>query len=146
MHRVALSLLHHEADAQDAVQEAFLHLWKGRDELDRVLNLQAYCVSMAKRKSIDLLRRKRPEISIQSSELESEILNLKTDEGVFPDEEPLQKVLRLLPQLTEAQQQAIRLKYLEGQDNPTIETKLNLTPDNLRQTLCRGFKRLRELL
>lgn len=60
MQRMAMALLHDEALAEDAVQDAVMELWQQRDRLDKVLQLEAYSITLVKRRCVDQLRRQHP--------------------------------------------------------------------------------------
>ena len=45
-YRVAFYILESEADAEDALQELFLKLWKNRDSLDGIQNPKAYVMTL----------------------------------------------------------------------------------------------------
>lgn len=48
LYRVAFRLMGNVQDAEDMVQEAYLKLWKKRDELPEVASIEAYCVTLIK--------------------------------------------------------------------------------------------------
>ena len=62
MQRMAESLLHNEDDAADVVQDCLVTLWNEREKLRRVVNLEAWCITLVKRHCVDLLRRKHPTV------------------------------------------------------------------------------------
>ena len=67
MQRMAESLLGNEEDAADVVQDCFVTLWNDRQKLRRVVNHEAWCVTMVKRRCIDLLRRRRPTVELDEA-------------------------------------------------------------------------------
>ena len=57
LYRAAFHLMGNAQDAEDMVQEAYLKLWKRRDELPTdIANLEAYCVTLVKHVCHDTLR------------------------------------------------------------------------------------------
>lgn len=137
MHRMARHMTGNEQDARDTVQDAMVALWQGRGDLGKVVNLEAYCIEITKRKSIDLMRKRHPNVALDQAP------PLATDD---PPDDPIELVLSKLDNLPDMQRRAIRMKYLEGRDNREIEQRLHLSPDNLRAHLSRGYKKLRELI
>lgn len=137
MQRMAESLLHNETDAEDAVQEAVIHLWRQRDELDKVARMEAYCIAVVKCRCIDLLR-KRHETILIAEQL--------CDPPPDDTEERYQKALKMVRQLPPQQQQAILMKYEELQSSEEIAKRLNISLPNLYTTLSRAYASLRELL
>ena len=57
-YRVAFHLLESEPDAEDAVQELYLKLWKARGSLGNVGNPAAYGISVLKNICIDRIRKR----------------------------------------------------------------------------------------
>lgn len=64
--RVAYSVLRNHHDAEDAVQETFLRLWRYRKEWEGIRDRRAWLARMAWRVAIDR-RRPPPEISLESA-------------------------------------------------------------------------------
>lgn len=78
LYRVAFRLMGNVQDAEDMVQEAYLKLWKKRDELSEVASIEAYCVTLIKNLCYDSLRSCRPD---EDSRLPEE-LKLPTDSNI----------------------------------------------------------------
>jgi len=53
MQRMAESLLGDEQDAADVVQDCFVTLWNDRSKLNRVVNREAFCITLVKRRCVD---------------------------------------------------------------------------------------------
>ena len=66
MQRMAESLLGNEDEAADVVQDCFVTLWSERESLKRVLNREAWCITLVKRRCVDIMRRRRPSVSIDA--------------------------------------------------------------------------------
>ncbi len=60
---IAFRILRIKEEAEDAVQEVFLKLWKMRDTLDKYDSLDALATTMTKNFCIDRLRKKRPDMT-----------------------------------------------------------------------------------
>jgi RNA polymerase sigma factor (sigma-70 family) len=56
--RFAVSMLRDEAEAEDVVQEVVIKLWKQRDQLDRIHNMEAWTMRLTRNLSIDKIRSK----------------------------------------------------------------------------------------
>ena len=107
MQRMAESVLHDPYLSEDAVQEAMIQLWQQRNRLDSERNLRALCVTMAKRRSIDLLRKQRPFQLIDEEALE---IPEPTPNNI---EERYQKAMKIIERLPSIQQKALLMKYEE---------------------------------
>ena len=140
MQRMAESLLHNEDDAADVVQDCLVTLWNEREKLRRVVNLEAWCITLVKRHSVDLLRRRRPTVEIDERTM------ALAEEEASDAEERLQLALKFVDKLPERQAEAIRLKHLDGADTEHIASKLGITPGNVYTLLSRAYNTLKQMI
>lgn len=138
MQRMAEALLHDEAMAEDAVQDAVVDLWMQRDKLDNVLNIEAYGITLVKRRCIDLLRRRHPTQPIDEAAL------LQTQLPPDDTEERYQQARRLIDRLPDQQRDALLLKYEEAKSNQQIAEQLHTTPNNIGVILHRALQTLKK--
>ena len=138
MQRMAEKLLGNEQDAADVVQDCFVTLWNDRQKLRRVVNHEAWCVTMVKRRCIDLLRRRRPTVEL--------------DEALILAEEPpaeddrLQLALRFIDRLPERQAQVVRLRHFDDADTPTIAQTMHISEGNVYTLLSRAYNTLKQMI
>ncbi len=140
MQRMAESVLHDPYLSEDAVQEAMIQLWQQRNRLDSERNLRALCVTMAKRRSIDLLRKQRPFQLIDEEALE---IPEPTPNNI---EERYQKAMKIIDRLPSIQQKALLMKYEEEKNTEEITRELNISSTNLYTILSRAYAALREMM
>lgn len=140
MQRMAESVLHDPYLSEDAVQEAMIQLWQQRNRLDSERNLRALCVTMAKRRSIDLLRKQRPFQLINEEALE---IPEPTPNNI---EERYQKAMKIIERLPSIQQKALLMKYEEEKNTEEITRELNISSTNLYTILSRAYAALREMM
>ena len=140
MQRMAESVLHDPYLSEDAVQEAMIQLWQQRNRLDSERNLRALCVTMAKRRSIDLLRKQRPFQLIDEEALE---IPEPTPNNI---EERYQKAMKIIERLPSIQQKALLMKYEEEKNTEEITRELNISSTNLYTILSRAYASLREMM
>jgi RNA polymerase sigma-70 factor (ECF subfamily) len=140
MQRMAESVLHDPYLSEDAVQEAMIQLWQQRNRLDSERNLRALCVTMAKRRSIDLLRKQRPFQLIDEEALE---IPEPTPNNI---EERYQKAMKIIERLPSIQQKALLMKYEEEKNTEEITRELNISSTNLYAILSRAYAALREMM
>ncbi|MBY0435566.1 MAG: sigma-70 family RNA polymerase sigma factor, partial [Cyclobacteriaceae bacterium] len=57
--RFAYRLLGSSDDAKDVVQEVFIKVWNGREQLNEIQNLEAWCMRITKNMSLDRLRQQQ---------------------------------------------------------------------------------------
>ncbi len=140
LYRVAYYILENEADAQDALQELYLKLWKGKDFLDNVLNPQAYSIRLLKNICIDRIRSSRKTVLTETvPEVEAD----RPQDERIDSRERLQKVLAAIKSLPERQGQILRLRLVEGKSYSQIAeiTKLNYL--TIRVMLSKARKSLK---
>ena len=140
LYRVAYYILESEADAQDALQELYFKLWKGRDFLDNILNPQAYCIRLLKNLCIDRIRKAKK--AVLTDTLPETMEDQPQDERIDARER-LEKVLAAIKSLPERQGQILRLRLIEGKSYSQIAeiTKLNYL--TIRVMLSRARKSLK---
>lgn len=138
MQRMAESLLGNEDDAADVVQDSFVSLWNEREKLSKVVNIEAWCITLVKRKSIDLMRRRHPTEEIDEQSLPAE--------QPLYEEDTLQKALEMIKKLPERQAQIIRLKHFEAIDTQGIAKKMQINEGNVYALLSRAYQSLKKMI
>jgi len=141
LQKVAESILNDADWAADAVQDTVLKIWDNRRRMNRVSNLEGYCVTALKRRCIDILRERQPSVPI-----DEEALMLA---DTLPDnnfEERYRRVRALVDQLPERQREIILMKYEQEMPNSEIEKALQISSTNLYTILSRAYKTLREAM
>ena len=138
MQRMAEKLLGNEQDAADVVQDCFVTLWNDRRQLRRVVNREAWCVTLVKRRCIDLLRRRHPMVAIDEQ--------MVIAEEVPQDDERLHLALRFIDHLPARQAQVVRRRHFDDADTPTIARKMNITEGNVYTLLSRAYNSLKQMI
>jgi RNA polymerase sigma factor (sigma-70 family) len=95
---------------------------------------------MAKRRSIDLLRKQRPFQLIDEEALE---IPEPTPNNI---EERYQKAMKIIERLPSIQQKALLMKYEEEKNTEEITRELNISSTNLYTILSRAYAALREMM
>lgn len=139
MQRMAESLLGNEDDAADVVQDCFVSLWTERDKLERVLNKEAWCVTLVKRKCVDLLRKRRPTVEIDDR------MDLEVEDDCA-DEERLTLAMKFIDRLPERQARAVRLKHFDACDTQSIATAMQISEGNVYTLLSRAYNGLKQMI
>ena len=140
LYRVAYYILESEADAEDALQELYLKLWKGRDLLDDVLNPQAYSVRLLKNICIDRIRSASHVVLTDS--LPEKDGGYSQDDSI-DSRDRLDKVLSAIKSLPERQAQILRLRLIEGKTYSQIARITGLNYLTIRVALSRARKSLK---
>ena len=144
LYRAAFHLMENAQDAEDMVQEAYLKLWKRRDELPTdIANLEAYCVTLVKHVCHDALRlahlkedgRPPEDLPIAGSTNVAHEVELKDEAS---------QVMTLIGQLPDQQRQIMQMRDVEDLPYEEIEKATGLTSVNIRVLLSRARKKIRE--
>lgn len=138
MQRMAESLLGNEDDAADVVQDCFVSLWNNRKKLEKVVNIEAWCITMVRRRSIDILRHRRPTVDINE-------LNLQTYKTPETDN-TLQTAISLIKRLPERQARVIRLKHFDDADTQSIASTMQISEGNVYTLLSRAYQSLKKMI
>src|SRR6201994_2368347 len=111
VYSVALRVLHDTGQAEDVLQEVFFQLWRNPTAFvqDRG-SLGAWLVVVARNRSIDLLRRRKPSDSVEDVILASPVnVADEAERNVM-----MQKVRQVLAELPSDQRKSLELAYFEG--------------------------------
>ncbi len=144
--KVARQLLPNRAEAEDAVQEVFIRLWKTADRYDpRRAKLVTWVMLITRRHLIDRLRRSavRPD----TSSIEGDFTSSDPDEGPQAGvlrEERYDRLLERIADLPELQRIVIERAYLQGFTLREVSEQLEAPLGTVKSALSRGLGRLRE--
>lgn len=147
---LAERMLGDATDAEDAVQEVFMHLWESRDKLDKVVNIKAYVMQAIRARCIDIIRSKGHSKEFASSDVDATLnlhdLTEEISEEVELTERRSAMLHSMLDDLPEKQRQLIRMRYLEEKEIPEIEKALKMTSSNIYTTISRAIQTLKTKL
>ena len=126
-------------DADDAWSETFLSALKAYPDLPETANLEAWLVTIAHRKAIDVLRAaKRNPLPVDELPEDS----TRADEPCVDDTDLLWATVRRLPN---KQRQAVAYRYVAGLTYADIAQNLGGTVDAARRAAADGIKTLRKI-
>ncbi len=142
---LAYRVLRDEALAEDAVQEAFLGLWRGAGSfIPGRAKASTWILTLVHRRAVDLVRREQrrrvepiegaPEPAVGSAE---EAAWLRLDR---------ERVQGALAQLPDQQREAIELAYYGGYTQSELAERLGQPLGTIKSRMFSGLTRLRELL
>ncbi len=136
LYRFALSMLHEEAAAEDAVQDAFEGLWRKRNRVD-LAKTKSYLFTTVHNHCIDVIRRQRPHFAAETANLvalEAEPYDLQAH---------LHEGLATLP---EKQQSMVLLRDYEGYSYAEIAAITQSTLETVKVSIFRARRALRAYL
>ena len=136
------------ADAEDAVQEVFIDLWKSAARFDESVASESTFVAMIARRRLIDRRRKRdrqPDVQPLPERLESvgEVESGATQAELKDD---VDRAKRAMDRLRPEQQEVLRLSVVEGLTHQQISKKTEMPLGTVKTHARRGLIKIRELL
>ncbi len=128
-------------DAQDLLQEVFLKLHRSRHQYDRKLPFAPWLFSIARSVWLDSVKKRQLEDVTEANVLENMV---SLDQGLAAATSGVD--LAALNQLPASQREAINLRVIDDATFEEIALKLSTSPENARQLVSRGLKKLRNVL
>jgi RNA polymerase sigma-70 factor, ECF subfamily len=144
-YRTAFSVCHEREGAQDAVQDAFLSIWRSSATYQASQGpVAGWTMSIVRHRAIYLTRR-RALLSAHNdgpARLEDQPAkdDLPADFAIHAEAEKLAELLRMLPA---AQQEVIRLGFFEELTHQEIALRLALPPGTVKGRMRLGLNKLR---
>ena len=146
---LALRVLRDERHAEDAVQEAFLQVWRNAASF-RAERAKAstWIVTLVHRRAVDIVRREERR---RAEPLETDTHAEAADPAGSAEEEAwlgferdrVQSALRALP---DAQRETIELAYYGGYSQSELADRLGVPLGTVKSRMFAGLARLREVL
>lgn len=152
MYGVALTYLHNNEDAQDAVNDAIIRLMNKASEL-RGKNrsvLRSYIVSTMKRTALNIIRKKKTvrkrvrSVDIEEMEAYAD-QKTEVDTAVIANSTSAE-LRKAAEQLTDRERTVLRLKYFEEWSDADIAQWLGLAESSIRAYLVRARRHMYEIL
>ena len=129
--------------AEDLLQEVFAKLWVQRSRLDKVENIEAWIIRIARNHHLDWHKSQKARILALTKERETDIPGPEARLNHKDLVSRLQKVLEQLPKL---QAEIFRLRELQGFSHQEIQAMLQLNETQVKVYLHRARKQVRSLL
>ncbi len=155
IYRLSLKMLAHEQDAEDVLQTTFLKALQHIGNFEGRSSLSTWLYRIAANEALMLLRRKRPEVSIDEDPDEAEgslpMPEQFTDwcclpEQEFATNEAKKQLDRAIQKLPEKLRVVFLLRDIEGLSIKETSEALNLTETAVKTRLLRARLALREQL
>jgi RNA polymerase sigma-70 factor (ECF subfamily) len=143
---LALRVLRDEALAQDAVQEAFLGIWRSADRfLAERAKASTWILTLVHRRAVDIVRREeRRRGEPLESAPEPEASETTEEEAALGfQRRVVQEALRRLPP---EQREALELGYYGGLTQSELAERLGQPLGTIKSRMFTGLSRLRDLL
>jgi RNA polymerase sigma-70 factor (ECF subfamily) len=145
--RLAYQAMPTRSDAEDAVQEIFVRLWRTADRYDpKRAALVTWVMLISRRHLVDRLRRTRARVKAMTlDERQSEPMGASAPSGSsMESQERFGELLDRIAKLPELQRTVVTRAYLGGQTLRQIGEELNTPIGTIKSALSRALVRLRE--
>jgi RNA polymerase sigma-70 factor, ECF subfamily len=145
--RLAYQAMPTRSDAEDAVQEIFVRLWRTADRYDpKRAALVTWVMLISRRHLVDRLRRTRARVKAMTlDERQSEPVGATAQSGsAMESQERFGELLDRIAKLPELQRTVVTRAYLGGQTLRQIGEELNTPIGTIKSALSRALVRLRE--
>jgi RNA polymerase sigma-70 factor (ECF subfamily) len=146
---IAYRVLRDERLAEDAVQEAFLAVWRSAASFraERA-KARTWIVTLVHRRAVDIVRREErrraePLDAVERNEPADPAGSAEEEAWLGFERERVQQALRVLP---DTQREAIELAYYGGYSQSELADRLGLPLGTIKSRMFAGLARLREVL
>jgi RNA polymerase sigma-70 factor (ECF subfamily) len=132
-----------QPDIEDVVQRVFYELWRVHDRFDPTMSLRGWVLSIARKRAIDHLRKRRDVVVPLDSMRE-----ITGDDGREVAERFgwADEVRGALVRLPELQREVMEMAYFEGYTQTEIAAALGIPLGTVKTRTARGMQRLAGLL
>ncbi|HXO37170.1 MAG TPA: RNA polymerase sigma factor [Candidatus Acidoferrum sp.] len=149
--RIAYSILRNHHDAEDAVQECFLRVWKHKDRLHEVSNAKTWLARVGWTTALDRRRSGRKMVSLNDAGLGAELMESLSDSTPAADEQlavrqKQQLLQRLIAGLPDELAQTLELSTVQELNSAEIAEVMKIPEGSVRTRLFRARKQLKEKL
>ncbi|MFT4678799.1 MAG: RNA polymerase sigma-70 factor (family 1) [Flavobacteriales bacterium] len=132
----ALRYVQNRQVAEDIVQDIMLKVWDNKNELEEIKNIEAWCMTLTRNRSLDHLKAK----SSKTSELNDNHMSLVSDstpDKALERKEVMTKIKEVVDKLPIKQREVVELRDFKGFSYKEIAeivgTDINLVKVNLHR-------------
>lgn len=145
VYRVARSVCGDDGRAQEAVQEAFISIWRTRANYDGCRTVAPWVLTVARNRAIDIARRNEARAVHRAGD---DRLDDVPAAGVIPEQvvpdDPARHVMSALAELPDAQREVLTLAFYGQLTHNEIGAHLKLPLGTVKGRMRLALNRLRE--
>jgi len=146
LYRMAFRMMGNREEAEDMVQEAYVKLWKMRNELPSYNSIEALAIRITRNLCLDGLRKRKTGLEAYKSQEVQKIEFDMNPHETLENKEDAEMMHRLINTLPEPQRSLIHLRHIEGKEYDEIATMVNMNVNAIRVSISRARKQMREIL
>lgn len=147
MYRFALSIIGDTDEAKDVVQDVLLKLWETRDELEEKTSLEAWCMSLTRNKSLDLLKRVGRKLKTNIHDVTVTLVSHeKLPDSYTIENETMEHIKQAVMELPEKQRSVFQLRDVEGYAYLEICETLKMEMSQVKVYIFRARKSIKKAL
>jgi len=148
LYRVAYSVMRNAAEAEDAVQEAFLRVLKHREKLEEIHDLRVWLIRITWNVVLD--RKRRSKTRPENDDIADFVRVLPSgdrgaDDSLISSQEHA-RILMLIDRLPHKEREALLLSAVQELSTVQIATVLGTTESSIRSRIFRARRELSALL
>jgi len=140
----AFRILRNQEEAEDAVQEIFIKLWKMKDRLAEYNSIDALAITMTKNYCIDQIRKDKNILHEENRREDHHYITSISPHEQMELSETNEILYRIIDHLPDGYKDVIRLREMEGVPYEEIAEKTGQNINTLRVTLSRARKLIRD--
>ncbi|MDZ7616071.1 MAG: RNA polymerase sigma factor [Patescibacteria group bacterium] len=134
------------ADAEDAVQDVLIDVWRNAARFDSTIASEAtFIATIAHRRLVDRHRKQSRRIATQTM-VEEPALGDRSHQADLEEREDAQRVRQFMGRLRAEEKRVLELGLLEGLSQSQISEASGMPLGTVKTHTRRGLKRLREML
>lgn len=141
LYKVAYYILESREDAEDAVQDLYIKLWRSADIIKKIENPKAYCISMMKNLCIDRIRKSK---RMQEEEITWDIPEDEDMAGGIDARDTLNNMREGMHVLSDTERKMVELKLFDDKTYKEISEITGLDILTERVILSHARKKLKE--
>lgn len=134
----ARGILQHDIEAEDVVQEAFMKLWRQRQQFNSFAALRSFLYISARHTCLNILKHQRV-VHHHESGIQAEEADEPTVAQRLIQAEVAGQLREALDKLPPGCKQVIELGYLEGMRNNEIASLLHVSVNTIKTQKARGL-------
>ena len=147
MYGLALRITNDSALAQDAVQEAFVGVWRNASRYSESrASVRTWMLAITHHRAIDIVRRRRSSVPLPDSETTDEALRVPDVWREVARAADADTVRAAMAELPREQREAIELAYFGGLTQAEIALRLSAPLGTIKSRVRLGLQQLRRQL